>query len=81
MTTCVASSVDIALLGCGTVGTAFARLAAHPTAHSPVHIATALVRDAARVHVDRMDDTALSGQPEDAPGGVQPAGEGQREFE
>lgn len=48
MTTCVASSVDIALLGCGTVGTAFARLAAHPSAHPPVHIATALVRDAAR---------------------------------
>ena len=48
MTTCVASSVDIALLGCGTVGTAFARLTAQPSAHPPVHIATALVRDAAR---------------------------------
>jgi homoserine dehydrogenase len=48
MTTCVASSVDVALLGCGNVGTAFARLAAHPSAHPPVHIATALVRDAGR---------------------------------
>lgn len=48
MTTCVASSADIALLGCGTVGTALARLAAHPSAHPPVHITTALVRDAAR---------------------------------
>ena len=47
MTTCVASSVDIALLGCGTVGTALARLAAHP-AHPPLQITTALVRDAGR---------------------------------
>ena len=48
MTTCVASSVDIALLGCGTVGTALARLVAQPSTHPPVQITTALVRDTAR---------------------------------
>jgi homoserine dehydrogenase len=49
MTTCVASSVDVALLGCGNVGTALARLAAQPSGpHLPVTITSALVRDPSR---------------------------------
>ncbi|HJR61776.1 MAG TPA: homoserine dehydrogenase [Vicinamibacterales bacterium] len=49
MTTCVAASVDIALLGCGNVGTAFARLAGEDlSAGGPLKIIGALVRDAAR---------------------------------
>lgn len=50
MSTCVATSFDIALLGCGNVGAALARLAArdhHPSV--PVNITGALVRDASRV--------------------------------
>jgi homoserine dehydrogenase len=49
MTTCVASSVDVALLGCGNVGAAFARLTARSPEHpAAVRIVGALVRDLAR---------------------------------
>lgn len=49
MSTCIATSVDVALLGCGTVGSAFARLAAPDAAgHLPVRLTGALVRDLAR---------------------------------
>lgn len=49
MTTCVAGSVDIALLGCGTVGTAFARLAARDLpGRGSLNIIGALVRNAVR---------------------------------
>jgi homoserine dehydrogenase len=84
MTTCVASSVDVALLGCGNVGAAFARLAARTPEHSTaIRIAGALVRDLARPRpgavAGRMttDPRALL---DDAPsvvvellGGVEPA--------
>ena len=48
MSTCVASSIDIALLGCGNVGAALARLAACETDLTPFTILGALVRDPAR---------------------------------
>lgn len=49
MATCVASSVDIALLGCGNVGASLARLAAGASDHlTPVRITGAFVRDPAR---------------------------------
>jgi homoserine dehydrogenase len=49
MSTCYAASVEVALLGCGNVGSAFARLAMHnPTPHQGVRIAGALVRDPTR---------------------------------
>ena len=50
MSTCVGTSIDIALLGCGNVGAALARLAArdhHPLA--PLTILGALVRDTSRL--------------------------------
>lgn len=48
MSTCIATSLDVALLGCGNVGAAFARLAArHPHLVS-LRITGALVRDPAR---------------------------------
>lgn len=49
MSTCVATSVDVALLGCGTVGSALARLATPDAAgHLPLRLTGALVRDLAR---------------------------------
>ena len=49
MDVCLTSSVDVALLGCGNVGTAFARLTTDRFEHQlPVRIAGALVRDATR---------------------------------
>jgi homoserine dehydrogenase len=47
MSTCVATSIDIALLGCGNVGSAFARLAVQD-GRAPLNITGALVRDTAR---------------------------------
>jgi homoserine dehydrogenase len=47
MSTCVETSIDIALLGCGNVGTAVTRLAAR-AADRPFTILGALVRDPAR---------------------------------
>jgi len=48
MSTCVETSIDIALLGCGNVGAALARLAAREADHTPFTILGALVRDPAR---------------------------------
>jgi homoserine dehydrogenase len=49
MSTCVAApSIDVALLGCGTVGDAFARLASKRSPPIPVNIIGALVRDLSR---------------------------------
>ena len=52
MSTCVATSVDVALLGCGNVGSALARLAGtqHPS-HARFRITGALVRDPGRMRV------------------------------
>ena len=49
MDVCLTASVDVALLGCGNVGTAFARLTARRFEHHlPVRITGALVRDLLR---------------------------------
>ena len=49
MSTCIAASLDVALLGCGTVGSAFARLVADTSlAPIPLNVTGALVRDVAR---------------------------------
>ena len=49
MTTCVATSVDVALLGCGNVGAAFARLAARALDHhTTVRVISTLVREPGR---------------------------------
>ena len=63
MSTCVATSVDVALLGCGTVGSALARLAAPDAAGPlPLRLTGALVRDIARAR-DRRALPALTLDP------------------
>lgn len=48
MAVCAATSLDVALLGCGNVGAAFARLAGERSPTLPVRITSALVRNPAR---------------------------------
>jgi homoserine dehydrogenase len=49
MSTCIAATLDVVLLGCGTVGSALARLAAQDRSSSlPLNISGALVRDPLR---------------------------------
>lgn len=48
MSTCVATSLDVALLGCGNVGASFARLAAERADALPLRITGALVRSRTR---------------------------------